>query len=672
MINDLIATARGQGGRWRKLHAPAVLLFILALILTALPLAQRTSAQTTLKLQYRTPDTAAGDNQIKPHFNIVNTGSSSVPLSELKIRYWYTIDGDRTQSFNCDYAVVGCASLSGTFVRLASATTGADYYLEIGFSSGTLAANGQSGEIQTRFNKSDWTNYTETGDYSYDPTKTAFADWSKVTLYRNGTLVWGTEPAGTTNPTATATRTPTSGPTATPTRTPTTGPTMTPTRTPTSGPTATPTRTPTATVPVPTLPPGSDTNDDWLHTSGNRIVDRNGNPVWLTGVNWFGFNASERVFHGLWSVRLEDIIKSMTERGINILRVPISTQLILEWRAGDFKPVNVNTYVNQDLTGLNSLQIFDRTLALSKQYGLKIMIDVHSAEADNSGHVYPVWYKGTITPEDFYQAWEWITNRYKNDDTIIAMDIKNEPHGSVSAGSQGIAKWDNSTDINNWKHACETASRRILAINPNVLVLCEGNETYPKPGYTYSSTDPKTYYNTWWGGNLRGVRDYPINLGVNQDQLVYSPHDYGPLVFQQPWFYPGFNKTTLYNDVWYPNWYFIHDENIAPLLIGEWGGFMDGGDNEKWMLALRDFMVEKRLHHTFWCLNPNSGDTGGLLGYDWVTWDEAKYNLLKPSLWKDRAGKFVGLDHRVPLGNSTVGTNVTDYYRNGNPAPVSN
>ena len=40
-----------------------------------------------------------------------------------------------------------------------------------------------------------WTNYNEANDYSYDATKTAFADWNRVTLYRNGALVWGTEPA---------------------------------------------------------------------------------------------------------------------------------------------------------------------------------------------------------------------------------------------------------------------------------------------------------------------------------------------------------------------------------------------------------------------------------------------------------------------------------------------
>jgi len=29
----------------------------------------------------------------------------------------------------------------------------------------------------------------EANDYSFDPTKTAFADWTRVTLYRSGVLV---------------------------------------------------------------------------------------------------------------------------------------------------------------------------------------------------------------------------------------------------------------------------------------------------------------------------------------------------------------------------------------------------------------------------------------------------------------------------------------------------
>jgi cellulose 1,4-beta-cellobiosidase len=207
------------------------------------------SGPVTLRVQYRAADTNAGDNQIKPHFNIVNAGGSSVPLSELKIRYWYTREGTVGQNFFCDFSAIpgGCNNVSGAFVQVSPPRTGADFYLDVGFNAaaGSIAAGGQSGEIQARFAKTDWSNYNETGDYSFDPTRTVFTDWDHVTLYRNGTLVWGVEP-GSGGPTATPSRTNTpGGPTNTPT-----GPTATPTpaRTATqtpSGPTLTPTRTPT-------------------------------------------------------------------------------------------------------------------------------------------------------------------------------------------------------------------------------------------------------------------------------------------------------------------------------------------------------------------------------------------------------------------------------------------
>ena len=160
--------------------------------------------------------------------------------------------------------------MTGTIVTMSSPVANADHYLELTFSAaaGTLAPYADTGDIQARINKTDWSNYTQTNDYSFDATKTAYADWNKVTLYYNGALVWGAEPGGAPVNTPTKTNTPaitltkTNTPLITVTRTNTPGITLTPTRTSTAttGPSLTPTRTntsfaPTFTPTVGTPPP---------------------------------------------------------------------------------------------------------------------------------------------------------------------------------------------------------------------------------------------------------------------------------------------------------------------------------------------------------------------------------------------------------------------------------
>jgi hypothetical protein len=153
-------------------------------------------AASSLGLQYRNNDSNAANNAVMPQFNIKNNGTAAVNLSELKIRYYFTKDSSQALSFWCDYAQIGSANVQGTFVTMSTPTAAADTYLEISFTpgAGTIAAGGQSGQIQGRFAKNDWSNFNEANDYSYDPTKTSFADWSNVTLYRNGSLVWGMLP----------------------------------------------------------------------------------------------------------------------------------------------------------------------------------------------------------------------------------------------------------------------------------------------------------------------------------------------------------------------------------------------------------------------------------------------------------------------------------------------
>jgi hypothetical protein len=150
-----------------------------------------------LKLQYAVVESNVSTQDIKYKFKIVNQGAVSVPLTELTMRYWFTATADGAGppfGFNCDYADVGNGNVNGSF-NTASGMN-ADQYLEVGFKAGagSLAAGASTGEVQARFHTSNFKVLTQTNDYSFDPTKTSFQDATTVTLYDNGTLVWGTEP----------------------------------------------------------------------------------------------------------------------------------------------------------------------------------------------------------------------------------------------------------------------------------------------------------------------------------------------------------------------------------------------------------------------------------------------------------------------------------------------
>ena len=161
-------------------------------VVTATPTVPPTGS---IKIQFYNQNTSATSNQLYLNFKLINTGSSAITLSNVKVRYYYTIDGVKTQNFYCDYSPVGSSNITGSFTTMSTAKTGADTYVEIGFTSGAgnLAA-GSDTIIQTRVAKSDWTNYNQADDYSFNSSATTFADWTQVTGYVSGTLQWGIEP----------------------------------------------------------------------------------------------------------------------------------------------------------------------------------------------------------------------------------------------------------------------------------------------------------------------------------------------------------------------------------------------------------------------------------------------------------------------------------------------
>jgi aryl-phospho-beta-D-glucosidase BglC (GH1 family) len=523
---------------------------------------------------------------MRPYIIIYNNSGESIDMADLKVRYYYTKEGVTEETLLCFYTAIGSDNIFAEFYPELG-------YAEIGFTNGAgvIEDGGNSGQMQLVLKKISNGYYDQTNDYSYDPSFTDYAEYDKMTLYYEDMLVWGIE-----------------------------GP------------------------PPPLEPTPPPNDDDWLHVEGNLIKDSKGNTVYLTGINWFGFETDgANGFYGLNKCNLEDSLDLMANLGFNLLRIPISAEIILEWKSGTYVETSfVSTYENPRLDGMSSLDILDYTVNHMKKNGMKVMFDMHGATKDS--YQDNLWYNKDVTMEDFIDAWKWLTERYKDDDTVIAMDLKNEPHGKFSGPN--IAKWDDSEDPNNWKRAAEIIAEEVLAINPNLLIVVEGVEAYPMDGYDYTNCGEFTTYCNWWGGNLRGVAHHPITLSA-PDKLVYSVHDYGPDIYVQPWFKKPFDINTLYEECWYPNWYYIVDQNIAPMLIGEWGGKLINDDNRKWLECLGSFIEEKKLHHTFWAFNPNSADTGGLMLEDWKTVDEEKYAIIEPTLWKN------GLDHVIPLGGIT-------------------
>jgi endoglucanase len=166
-------------------------------ISSSTPTPTPTAGAAAVKAQFFAGDTAATTSTLRPNFQLVNTGSSILNLSTITFRYWYTKDGTPSQTWATDYAQVGAANISASIVSMTSPKATADTYLQIGFTSaaGTLAAGQNSGGIQGRLYKSDYSSYTQTHDWSFNATATSFTDNPKVTVYQSGKLIYGTEPS---------------------------------------------------------------------------------------------------------------------------------------------------------------------------------------------------------------------------------------------------------------------------------------------------------------------------------------------------------------------------------------------------------------------------------------------------------------------------------------------
>lgn len=355
----------------------------------------------------------------------------------------------------------------------------------------------------------------------------------------------------------------------------------------------------------------------FFSTSGNQIVDSNGNPVRLAGVNWFGMESSNFAPHGTWTRGYKEMMDQMVELGFNSIRFPFA---LAAFDTGATTS-GIDFAANPDLVGLKPIEVMDKVVAYAAEIGLRIILDCHRAPAGPGPNSNGLWYTSAYPETRWISDWVMLAERYKNQPTVIGADLANEPHNGNWGGG----------GANDWPAAAERAAKAIHQVNPDWLIFVEGVGQYNGNPY-------------WWGGALAGVRDRPVQLSV-PNKLVYSPHAYPNSIFAQDWFYEPDFPQNLYG-VWRENWGFIYEDNIAPLLLGEFGSkFVDPldlqwfGEMEKYLQGDlngdgdNDVPAGKfPISWTYWSWNPNSGDTGGILKDDWRSVHQNKVDLLKPAM----------------------------------------
>lgn len=355
-------------------------------------------------------------------------------------------------------------------------------------------------------------------------------------------------------------------------------------------------------------------------TSGNKITAPSGAEFRVTGINWYGFETSDNVAHGLYAHDYTYIVDEIRQYGYSTIRVPFSNAM---W---ELDPVpNANTYsACPSCKGKHARDILALIVNYAGSRGLHVILDNHRSEAGNSAEGNGLWYFVSGNNNYTEQKWinDWVSvqrwahglqqtsgaadtvtvNYYASDGlpVILGYDLRNEPHTPSRTAYLDGAAWGSGDGIDpaanpnpnpfapacvatstchDWRLAAERAADTLLGDAAGhgweyPLIIVEGVSTYPTPAGNMPS-GPYDWY--WWGGNLLGVNGNSANPGAPvvlnaggsssalgpavNNQLVYSGHDYGPSEFQQGWF----NASTCYRsgcsssslaDVWKKFWVF--------------------------------------------------------------------------------------------------------------------
>ncbi|WP_051084020.1 carbohydrate-binding protein [Gilvimarinus chinensis] len=341
---------------------------------------------------------------------------------------------------------------------------------------------------------------------------------------------------------------------------------------------------------------GAESHAQYVSTEGTKIVDEDGNDLYLSGINlgnwllWEGYlmmgdfnyrthsqflNSLSQAFGGMdkaeefehqWRLNYVDdkAIADLKALGFNSVRVPFHYNMF--WENGSLSN--------------KGFQYFDQIIEACRNHDMYVLLDMHAApgyqnpgdHADNvdSNASQPratvkFWDGNNVAVAS--AVWRHIADRYKNEPVIWGYDLINEPVPQPGREFELLGSLITMRDA-------------IREVDNNHIIVAEGS---------------------WWGSDLTKIDwsdpQVQAETGVSEQwdqKLVYQIHHYGPV-----------STTRGREDI-------TNNLNI-PLIIGEYGETDPGN-----LAAITDWAKQelsgyfpwsfKKMSHdkTLWTIPPNN------------------------------------------------------------------
>lgn len=412
-----------------------------------------------------------------------------------------------------------------------------------------------------------------------------------------------------------------------------------------------------------------------MTTQGNQIVDADGKPVQLKGVNWFGFNNQATMVDGLWgsdgmTVDFATVVYRIQLLGFNAVRLPFSFKDLLNLAPRNYlanvspptqsqiqanvtdpsqpppagatippmvaPPPRQPGFSNEYLPNDSTFNRYVWVVNFFAKNGFYVLIDNHLREDQTA----------LENPQQWVQDWVQLVTAISQDPVSrekLMIDILNEPD------NYGI-RWEASGNRPALKDLYLSVMDALYPINPHALFFVEGTgqggiganwgdgfATDPALIAQYGLSDPNPFF--------KALLTKPY---INQ--VVISPHVYPPSVTGASTNYAGpglWNR--LSNSFGYLTQQGYCDGNgnckVFPVAIGEFGSRFGSSTDIQSMQDIAAYLNNSGAaadgrHQAipnwfYWSWNANSGDTGGIVADNWrdILWNKVEYLIgigLKP------------------------------------------